>query len=431
MIRLGLTGTIGAGKSTVAALFERWGAFRIDADRLAREAVEPGSPGLAEIRRAFGQDVLRPDGHLDRVALRQIVFADAAARARLETIVHPVVDARRNELLAQAEREGARVVVLEIPLLFEKGLEHEFEAIVAVDAPVELRRARVGDTRGISPAEFAAMDASQWSGERKRAASTSVIWNEGDLASLEAEAGRVWAALTGSAVPSGGTTAVTAEGAGTTWRIDLHMHTHASRDCLSRPAEVVERAREQGLDRIAITDHDEIEGALAARDLDPELVIVGEEVRTSEGLDLIGLYLRDRVPPGRTFREVAGEIRRQEGIVYLPHPFDTRRGATAKFLDEVADCVDAVEGFNARVHDPARNQRARNWAAAWDLPLGAGSDAHMLREIGRGVTVVPPFTGAPALLDSLRAGRIDGRTSSHLVHLGSTWAKLWKGLRRA
>lgn len=430
MIRLGLTGTIGAGKSTVGSLFERWGAFRIDADRLAREAVAHRSRGLEEVRRVFGEQVLQSDGTLDRAALRRIVFADAAARERLEAIVHPEVDARRTELLKQAEHEGRRVVVLEIPLLFEKGLTGEFDAIVVVDAPVDVRRARVRETRDISPAEFNAMDASQWAAERKRAGATHVIWNAGDLAALEAAARLAWEALTGRPAASAGTTTVDQAGSDAEWRVDLHMHTDASKDCLSRPVEVVRRARSRGLSRIAITDHDEIEGAFAARDHDPELVIVGEEVRTSEGLDLIGLYLTEHIPPGGTFREVAAEIHRQGGIVYLPHPFDAYRGTTESFLEDVADCVDAVEGFNARVHDPARNQRAQDWALERGLPLGAGSDAHVLWEIGRGVAVVPPFAGPAALLGSLRAGRIEGRTSSHLVHLGSIWARLRKTLRR-
>lgn len=211
---------------------------------------------------------------------------------------------------------------------------------------------------------------------------------------------------------------------GPTWRVDLHMHTSHSPDCLSAPEEVVARARAVGLDRIAVTDHDEITGAFAAASLDPELVIVGEEVRTAEGLDLIGLYLDEYVEPGGSFRETARAIRSQGGITYLPHPFDRYRGAEETFFDGVAGSVDLVEGFNARVHDSARNDRAVRWARERDLPLGAGSDAHLLREIGRGVLICPPFDGPEGLLEAARAGRIEGSTSGRWVHLGSTWAKV-------
>ena len=426
MIRIGLTGSLGAGKSTVGRLFENWGAVRIDADLLARESVEPGTDGLVEIGREFGSGVMAPDGSLDRRALRGIVFADADARARLEAIVHPAVDRLREERLRQALERGASVVVLEIPLLFEKDLQAEFDWVVTVDAPTSIRRDRVVSSRGISPDEFLAMEKAQWPAGRKRTAADLVIWNPGDKAALELDARRAWdtATSTGSA-PEGKAWTPSAAGSGI-WQIDLHMHTSASKDSLSDPASVIETARAVGLDRIAITDHDEIEGAFAARELAPELVIVGEEVRTSEGLDLIGLYLREHILPGGSFRETAEAIRSQGGVVYLPHPFDSHRGTDEEFLATVEDCVDAVEGINARIHDPARNEHARTWAAARDLPIGAGSDAHMVGEIGRARAFVRPFAGPGELLAALADGRIGGRPSSHLVHLGSTWAKIWK-----
>lgn len=429
MIRIGLTGSLGAGKSTVGKLFEKWGAVRIDADLLARESVEPGTEGLEEIGREFGSRVIAPDGSLDRRALRGIVFADADARARLEAIVHPVVDRLREERLRQARERGATVVVLEIPLLFEKGLRAEFDSVVTVDAPASIRRDRVVSSRGISPDEFVAMENAQWPAGRKRTAADLVIWNSGDSEALEADARRVWdaATATGSAPENEtGLPGVPSAAGSGVWQIDLHMHTSASKDSLSDPASVIDTARAVGLDRIAITDHDEIEGAFAARDLAPDLVIVGEEVRTSEGLDLIGLFLREHIRPGGTFRETAEAIRSQGGVVYLPHPFDSHRGTDEEFLATVEDCVDAVEGINARIHDPARNEHAVAWASARDLPIGAGSDAHMVGEIGRARAFVRPFAGPGELLAALADGRIGGRPSSHLVHFGSTWAKIWK-----
>lgn len=212
------------------------------------------------------------------------------------------------------------------------------------------------------------------------------------------------------------------------WEVDLHTHTSASHDCLVDPADLVARGRELGLDRIAVTDHNEIEGALDARQRDAELVIVGEEVRTAEGLDLIGLFIHRHIPPGWPFRDVAQAIRMQGGLVYLPHPFDGHRGADPAFLEEVVDQVDAVEGFNARCHSRRRNERAEAWARERDLAVGAGSDAHLLAELGRARVCLPPFRGPEGFLESLHRGEIRGRASGRWVHLGSSWAKLYKKL---
>lgn len=213
------------------------------------------------------------------------------------------------------------------------------------------------------------------------------------------------------------------------WDVDLHTHTDRSPDCLTAPGALVGRAREVGLDRLAVTDHDRIEGAFAARDIDPELVIVGEEVRTSDGPELIGLFLEEHIPPGRTFRETADAIREQGGVTYLPHPFDPRRGTTESFLESRVDCVDLVEGFNARTHDDEAHRRAERWAGEKGLPLGAGSDAHLLRAVGRGRLRLPPFEGPTEFLESTREGEIRGRESSWLVHLGSTLARLFGRIR--
>jgi dephospho-CoA kinase len=431
VIRIGLTGSLGAGKSTVGQLFEQWGAARIDADLLAREAVEPGTEALAGIRREFGAGVIAPDESLHRKALRGVVFADPDARARLEAIVHPAVDRLREERMRRAEEAGFEVAVLEIPLLFEKNLRAEFDSVVTVDAPQSIRRARVVSSRGITPDEFHAMEAAQWPAGRKRIAADRVIWNPGDREALELDARRVWVAVTGPRSGSDADAGIPSAAGSGVWQVDLHMHTSASKDSLSDPAAVVEAARAAGLNRIAITDHDEIEGAFAARALAPDFVIVGEEVRTSEGLDLIGLYLREHIQPGGSFRDTADAIRSQGGVVYLPHPFDSHRGTDEDFLASVEDCVDAVEGINARIHDPVRNERAREWAGERNLPIGAGSDAHMVSEIGRVRAFVRPFAGPGELLAALEAGRIGGNSSSHLVHLGSTWAKIWKRIRGA
>jgi predicted metal-dependent phosphoesterase TrpH len=207
-------------------------------------------------------------------------------------------------------------------------------------------------------------------------------------------------------------------------RLDLHIHTRASHDCLSDYADVVSTARARGLQRIAITDHNEIEGAFRARDLDPDLVIVGEEVKTAEGVDVTGLFLTEKIPRRTPAAEAVHAIREQGGLVYIPHPFADGKGLGADVLESIEPWVDVVEIFNSRIHKPALNEKARVWAAERDLPGGAGSDAHTLREIGRGVSEVPSFDGKTEFLEALRAGRVVGRSSSHLVHLASTWAKI-------
>lgn len=210
----------------------------------------------------------------------------------------------------------------------------------------------------------------------------------------------------------------------TALRVDLHIHTRASHDCLSDYADVVKTARARGLDRIAIIDHNEIEGALRVRDLAPDLVIVGEEVKTAEGVDVAGVFLKEKIARGTPAEETVRAIREQGGLVYVPHPFAGGKGMGEKILAEIEPWVDVVEVFNARIHKPAQNDMARAWAEERHLPAGAGSDAHTLLEIGRGVVEVPHFDGKEGFLQALRSGRVIGRTSGRLVHLASSWAKV-------
>src|SRR5579884_556215 len=184
MLNVGLTGNIAAGKSTVVALFRRWGATIIDADALAREAQAPGGEVLAAIVRRFGADVLAPDGGLDRAALRAKVMGDQAALDALNAIVHPAVRRRRDVL-----------VVHEIPLLFEALDPAEFDAIVLVDAPAAVRRTRLRALRGLSNEDADRMIAAQMPAERKRARSDFVIENDTGLADLEARAREVFVEL--------------------------------------------------------------------------------------------------------------------------------------------------------------------------------------------------------------------------------------------
>jgi dephospho-CoA kinase len=195
MLNVALTGNIAAGKSTVAELFRSWGAVLIEADRLVRDAQAPGTPVLRLIAARFGADLIGPAGELDRAALRQRVMGDPAARAELERLVHPEVARRRAALLAEARARGARIVVSDIPLLFESLDPAAFDAVVLVDAPEPVRRARLVARRGLSAADADRMLTAQLPSAEKRTRSAYVIDNDADPAALERRAREVWEAL--------------------------------------------------------------------------------------------------------------------------------------------------------------------------------------------------------------------------------------------
>jgi len=203
MLNVALTGNIAAGKSTVVELFKRWGATVIDADSLAREAEAPGTAVLAAIAGRFGTDVLSQDGTLDRAALRGKVMGDDAALAALNAIVHPAVQQRRLELQRAAQERGDAIVINDIPLLFEVLDPAQFDAIVLVDAPVELRRTRLRALRGLSNLDADRMIAAQMPAQRKRPQSQYVIENAGTMAELEQQAESVFAELRKRAARAG------------------------------------------------------------------------------------------------------------------------------------------------------------------------------------------------------------------------------------
>jgi dephospho-CoA kinase len=195
VLSVALTGNIAAGKTTVARLFQQWGATIIDADRLAQDAQAPGGAVLARIVEHFGPVVLRPDGSLDRAALRRVVMADVKAREALNAIVHPEVHRRRVAALAEAQARGDRIAVTDIPLLFEADDPSGYDVVVLVDAPAAVRRARIVGERGLAPEEADRMLASQLPAEAKRSRSDFVIENAGDRSALERAARDVWLAL--------------------------------------------------------------------------------------------------------------------------------------------------------------------------------------------------------------------------------------------
>ncbi|WP_093801360.1 dephospho-CoA kinase [Streptomyces sp. Wb2n-11] len=197
MLKVGLTGGIGAGKSEVSRLLVSYGAVLIDADKIAREVVEPGTPGLTAVVEAFGEDVLTPDGTLDRPKLGSIVFADAARLATLNAIVHPLVGARSAELESGAGPDA--VVVHDVPLLTENGLAPLYDLVVVVDASPQTQLDRLVRLRGMTGDEARARMAAQATREQRLAIADLVIDNDGPLTALEPQVREVWAELTGRA----------------------------------------------------------------------------------------------------------------------------------------------------------------------------------------------------------------------------------------
>lgn len=202
MLLVGLTGNIASGKSTVAQLFGRWGATLIDADVLARQAVDVGMPAYHAIVERWGEGVTAPDGLIDRRELRQRVFSDSEQLEALNAIVHPEVQRLRDQLVDDARRRGDRIVVCDIPLLFERRLAEQFDRIVLVDAPRPVRMDRLVRDRGLETTEAMKMIASQMPAELKRARADYLIDNTGTTEELEHRAREVWDALQRDATPS-------------------------------------------------------------------------------------------------------------------------------------------------------------------------------------------------------------------------------------
>ena len=211
--------------------------------------------------------------------------------------------------------------------------------------------------------------------------------------------------------------------------VELHSHTEVSGDCLMRPADIVRTCRRKGIDRLAVTDHNRIGGALAVQALAPEVVIVGEEIMTTQG-ELLGYFLREEIPAGLSPVETITRLRAQGAAISVSHPFDRlRKGAwQAADLAAIIHLVDAIEVFNARCMFAEDNARALAFATEHGTLGSVGSDAHSHLELGRAVLLMAGAATPAELKAGFASGQRRTRLSSPAIHLTSRFAKLWKRL---
>jgi len=217
------------------------------------------------------------------------------------------------------------------------------------------------------------------------------------------------------------------------WNVELHCHTYWSHDSLASPRGLLEVCRKRGIDRLAVTDHNSLGGALEAAALAPELFIVGEEILTTEG-ELLGYFMAEEVPAGLSPQETIDRLRRQGAVISVSHPYDyARQGAWREdVLRPLLPQVDALEAFNARTYSAGPNAQAAALARQAGVPGLAGSDAHAPFEVGRGLTQLEPFHDAETFRRALASARLVPHRSPAWVHLVSRYAVLRKrmGWRR-
>jgi predicted metal-dependent phosphoesterase TrpH len=210
-------------------------------------------------------------------------------------------------------------------------------------------------------------------------------------------------------------------------KVDFHCHTDASPDSLTKPADLIAAARERGLDRLVITDHNTIRGALRCQELDPDLIIVGEEVQTTAS-EFLAAFVTREVPRDLEPKEAIKRLRDQGAFISVSHPFDPNRGWAYRDLMEIIDLVDAVEVFNARCYKPEWNMKAFQLAEERGLAGTIGSDAHSIYELGSAVVWLPEFNSVAELRAVIDQGQVEAEISSPLVRLGSRYAKWVKGI---
>lgn len=212
--------------------------------------------------------------------------------------------------------------------------------------------------------------------------------------------------------------------------VEFHCHTSASKDSLLRPADLVAAARRKGIDRVVVTDHNSIAGAQEAQRLDPERIIVGEEIMTTRG-EILAAFVTEEVPAGLSPQETICRLRGQGAVLSVSHPFDRLRkgGWELSDLEEIVPLVDAIETFNSRCMMPWFNAEAEEFARRNGIPRTVGSDAHAAFELGRSLLVVEPFHGPDGLRAALPRGVPQVRWSPPWFHLISRFASIRKKIK--
>lgn len=214
------------------------------------------------------------------------------------------------------------------------------------------------------------------------------------------------------------------------FKVEFHCHTSYSKDSLTPPERLVKACHRKGIDRVIVTDHNSIAGARAAQALDPELVIVGEEIMTTRG-ELLAAFVTEEVPAGLSPQETIRRLEEQGAFISVSHPFDLHRGGHWDEADllEILPQVDAIEVFNSRCWSRAFNRQAQEFAEGHNVPGTVGSDAHATLELGRAVLLLEPFQGPEELRAVIRRGIPEVRWSPPWFHLISRYAVLLKGLK--
>jgi predicted metal-dependent phosphoesterase TrpH len=214
-------------------------------------------------------------------------------------------------------------------------------------------------------------------------------------------------------------------------RVEFHVHTCYSKDSLVSIEKLREECIKKGIQRLVVTDHNNIEGAIIAQQLDPVLFITGEEIMTQEG-ELLAIFVKERIQPGLTASETIGILRSQGAFISVAHPFDSARSGYwgADNLDKILPSIDAIEVFNARCIAKDANKQARQYAENHNLLVTVGSDAHTLGEVGQSTLTLPDFSNVESLKAALKVAELDVHMSSPWVHFYSSYAR-WKKQRMA
>lgn len=212
-------------------------------------------------------------------------------------------------------------------------------------------------------------------------------------------------------------------------KVDFHCHSCYSPDSFAQLRKLISLSHKKGIDRLVISDHNTICGALHAKNIDPDLIVIGEEIQTNKG-ELQAFFVKREIPSGLSPIDVINDLRKQDAFISISHPFDPQRsGWTKEDLSQLVPLVDAIEVFNARCLSNSYNEEANNFAVASKLAGIAGSDAHTYREIGNVINILPQFSNAKELRIAILENRISGTLSPAWIHMFSLFARIFKKLR--